>query len=313
MQWAIDPSRLSPQQERVMDDLIANLKRPQWLRGFAGSGKTVLITLLIERLRAIDPDGSICFLSFTHALKDLVQTGIHESTHGPVVVQTYHQFLRKSRHFTYVFVDEVQDISIDTLNEIQQLATHILVAGDPDQKIYKAGCSEQQLMALLNPSVSKLDEIFRLTETLLKTAVSINPLAANSAVGMDVVGTKDSSVKLVSCVSADVETAWVWEQARDHSVPGRPSALLFSNHDMVANFARRLARYLDLPEPQGLATDGYRRDYALFNDFWRTHNVSFMYLGNGQGSLPASDQRPLVYAMTYHLSLIHISEPTRPY
>lgn len=300
MQWAIQEQNLSSQQELVMDTLLQNLERPQWLRGFAGSGKTVLMTLLAERLCAIDRNASICFISYTHALTDLVRTGFHVHSSNRVHVMTYHKFLNQNSPYTYVFVDEVQDIPIERLEKIRNLARHLLVAGDPDQRIYKVDFTEERIIDLLNPKISKLDEVFRLTQTLLDVAVSIYTPAKDSAHGVDVVGGKDSSVKLASCSSSLIESAWIWEQANELAAPGRPSVVLLPSHEAIGNFSREIAKHLELPEPDGAQRNGRGKCYPDFNNFWRNHNVPMIYLGNGFGSLTASDGKPIVYLMTLH-------------
>jgi superfamily I DNA/RNA helicase len=53
------------------------------------------------------------------------------------------------------------------------------------------------------------------------------------------------------------------------------------------------------PAPQSAQGDS-RRDYTSFNSHWEHHDIPLMYLGNSYGNLKVSEQRPMVYLMTYH-------------
>ena len=183
--WGIPEERLSPQQERVLDDLLANLSRPQWLRGFAGSGKTVMMVLLAKRLLSVNPEARFCFVSFTLALTDLIATGFHGGSIDRVEIMTHDQFLKRGESYEYVFVDEVQDICAEDLGKIRSLSTHLFLAGDPDQTIYDIDCSGTHVLDSLSPRVHVLKEVFRLTQPLLDVAVSVHPAAAGSAVGVE--------------------------------------------------------------------------------------------------------------------------------
>ena len=197
MPWGVSPTRLSSQQVRTLDELLNNLSRPQWLRGIAGSGKTVLMVHLAEKLLNLDPEARFCFVSFTLALNDLIVSGFHGDSTNRITFMTHDRFIKADKHYKYVFVDEVQDICAKDLGRIRRLSDHLFLAGDPDQTIYDADCSGQHIMDSLSPRIHVLKEVFRLTQTLLDVAVSVYPPAANSAVGVEVVGGKDSSVKLV--------------------------------------------------------------------------------------------------------------------
>jgi superfamily I DNA and RNA helicase len=50
-----------------------------WVKGFAGSGKSVLlIHSLNEYITKIEPNSKVVVLVFTHALKDMFEIGISE-------------------------------------------------------------------------------------------------------------------------------------------------------------------------------------------------------------------------------------------
>jgi Ni2+-binding GTPase involved in maturation of urease and hydrogenase len=52
MQWMISINQLGAQQARILDDVSKDDTRTHWIAGYAGTGKTVVITHLIERMIA---------------------------------------------------------------------------------------------------------------------------------------------------------------------------------------------------------------------------------------------------------------------
>ena len=300
MAWGISTDRLTVKQGQVLDELVRNSSRPQWLRGFAGSGKTVLMVHLAERLLSTDSEASFCFISFTLALNDLIVTGFRGESADRVTIVTHDQFLRESEQYKYVFVDEVQDICAGDLEKIRGLSTHLFLSGDPDQTIYDVDCSGRHIMDSLSPRVHVLKEVFRLTQTLLDVAVSVYPPADGSAVGVEVMEGKESSVKLVHFSSSRAENTWVFQEASKLSRPGAPGVILLPNHLAIGSFARDVAEANGLPEPDGAGTENGGRNYFKLNAFWKQHGISLMYLGNGFGSLDVSERQPQVYLMTLH-------------
>ena len=92
MQWMISINELGAQQARILDDVSTDTSKTHWIAGYAGTGKTVVITHAIERLVARTRNASICFLTYTHALKDLVYSGLSEKALGRVTIETIYTF-----------------------------------------------------------------------------------------------------------------------------------------------------------------------------------------------------------------------------
>ena len=115
----------------------------------------------MERVAKLNPDSSICFVTFTHALKDLVSGGLQGAVARRVKIKTHTQYLKDQEHHDYVFLDEVQDISSSDLVKIKVLAGNLFVAGDGDQRIYDKGASEQEITAAVSPRTWKLLEILK--------------------------------------------------------------------------------------------------------------------------------------------------------
>ena len=305
MRWSVPLNRLDTKQREVLDGVTRDLAQRHWIRGFAGTGKTVVMANLIERVGALEPAASLCFISFTHALKDLVATGFHGPIAQRIHVRTHTRFLSDRRRYDYVFLDEVQDISSAHLEQIARLSQHLYIAGDPEQRIYDGVASEEQIEKITGARTWKLVALHRLTRKLRDVALAIYP-RSKIVEGMDVAGNRDVTIRMVRFDSAAQEAAWVWSEASNRARAADPAVILLPFHGDIYDFGCRIAEHLGLrapPNPRhSHERKGFGLDYGAFNDHWRQADVPLMFLGSGHGSLPDSDTRPLVYLMTYHSS-----------
>jgi superfamily I DNA/RNA helicase len=298
MAWYVSYDKLGQKQLEVLNGISGQLERPHWVQGFAGTGKTLVVTHLMERVAKLKPTSSICFVTFTHALKDLVASGLQGSVAARVVIRTHTQYLRERTHYDYVFLDEVQDISSDDLVRIKSLSGHLYMAGDGDQRIYDKGASEREITAAVSPRTWKLLEIFRLTKLLQQVAQAIFP-RTKLIEGLHSAKTAEVTVQLVQHVSGDREAAWVWKEASRRARPGDPTVILFPTHKAIAQFAGEVAQANRLGIPPARGAKG---DYGPFNAFWEESGLSLMYFGNSHGELARGETEPMVYLMTFHSS-----------
>jgi ATP-dependent exoDNAse (exonuclease V) beta subunit len=92
-----------------LDDVNKDDTRTHWIAGYAGTGKTLVITHLIERIIARTQIPYIYFLTYTYALKKLVHSGLSQRALARVTIQTVDNFLTTRENFDYILVDEIQD------------------------------------------------------------------------------------------------------------------------------------------------------------------------------------------------------------
>jgi len=306
MRWWVSGNRLSLTQRAILDGITDKLDESHWVKGFAGTGKTVVLAHLIERIISLNSaqpnNNKYCFLTFTHALVGLVRSGLYgEQVIQKLEIMTHTKFLGLGRKYSHVFLDEVQDLSLADLERISNLADNLYVAGDPDQRIYQDGASDEDISEILMPHEHHLVEIFRLTEPLRRVALSILP-GATIVNGLRASSSAASSIRCVGAVDEATEVEWVYKEALKRARAGDPSVILFPIHKNVERFASVLARILRKESPASVRFVRGRRDYELFNDHWKSLEVPFRYHGNSFGSLPESDTIPLIYAMTFHSS-----------
>lgn len=303
MQWMVPERRLDEYQLEVLRKCSTLGGRNQWIRGFAGSGKSVLVMHAVQRILAAEPNASVCVAVYTHALKQLLASGLAER-YRTVPVQTYHQLLNAHRrgngvHYAVLVIDEVQDIPLDKLKELKSTADRLIVAGDHDQSIYKDSSSPAELEELLAPDIYPLTTIYRLTKRLIAVVRTILP--GSKIEGARTGRMQEVQITLAKADDARDETNWVWEQCRRYSKQGEPSALLFASHDDVQTFLTEIASIQGISAPTFRdGTGSKKNNYTQANNHFQEHHVPLRYLGNGFGSLEESDMMPLTYVMTYH-------------
>lgn len=226
----IERALLDEVQEAILT-AVTNDPGPHWIEGYAGTGKTIIVTLALGTIRRKHPKAKICFVTYTHALKDLVASGVD----GQADIFTVDAFVGGSGRYDWVFIDEVQDISEADILKIQQRGRHVVWAGDPFQSLYHGRVNRDRLPEVLGTTSWELVNIYRYPFKVFKIVSSIYDadIAEDAMVNVD-----DSvEVQLHRASSRTDEVRWVWDKAKAVSVVERPAAILFPTHDMVYDFA----------------------------------------------------------------------------
>lgn len=63
-------------QLEAIEAIVADRGSNHLVKDFAGTGKAIVLTHVLERLAAKRNSGSLCFANLTHALKDMVVSGL---------------------------------------------------------------------------------------------------------------------------------------------------------------------------------------------------------------------------------------------
>ena len=300
MRWMVPERRLDESQLSILRACGTYRGNNDWIQGFAGSGKTVLLVHLVERILAQHPEASLCIATYTHALKDLIGTGFEDQSRSQVPVLTYHQLLNDSRRYDIILLDEVQDIPPTDLVRISKLAGRLVVAGDPDQSIYERGSRPEDVQRVLEPRAHPLAVIHRLTQRLKDIVRTILP---HSQIERAPTGRmQDVQVTLARAETANQETAWVWDHCKRYSQQGDPVVVLLPTHKRIQQFIREICAFEGKNAPEFPLRQGNTKgvDYEPANEFLKKESIPLRYLGNNFGRLLESDHRPLSYVMTYH-------------
>ncbi|MCW1919225.1 DUF2075 domain-containing protein [Rhodobacter sp. KR11] len=304
MGWYIPQGHLSQTQLSVVEAVTRQIDTANhFICGFAGSGKSVVLTHVLERLIADRQTARFAFLSYTHALvgmarEALAGSGLREAHLNCIQFSTVHGFMYGNHSADIVFVDEAQDLQQDWLDKIRGRARRVVLAGDYEQTIYGEAANRTEMQNCFAPVVHELREVFRLTPSLKEVALAINPSARN-VVEAEAVNTTDAQIRDVVFDKIEDEVAWVANEAQQRARAGKPSAVLFHHHRDLRAFYETLFRTkaIELPtDHPGNLTERY----IGMNDSMAAAGVPLSYYGNRVGTLRHGERGAHVYLMTMH-------------
>ena len=190
MKWMVPFNQLDAVQSAAVDDIDSSLdsafagrgqrmERQQqvyWVKGFAGSGKTIVLTHVAERLAAKQQRRKIGFATYTHALKDLVQSGLSEQALSRTKLTTLDALKNNDQAFDVLIADEVQDVTKKYFSHFQRSYLNLVAAADFDQRIYRQAASEAVVGNLLSRAKPyQLQSIFRISENIFQVATAVHP------------------------------------------------------------------------------------------------------------------------------------------
>ena len=298
MKWMIPINELSSQQREIIADITDVKSKKNWVAGYAGTGKTIVVTHALKKIAKLTPRKSVCFMAYTHALKDLVASGISATETQRIDICTLDSFNNEDVFYDYIVVDEVQDIKDRQLNNILKRARNIIVAGDPDQSIFSGRINPEEIGEILGAHKKHtLRDIHRLGQNLFNVAKEILP-EAKIVRGAALSNRSDHRVWKFEATNKDEEFRQVFREAQRLAQVEKPSAVLFPTHDLIYRFASVVAYELCRKLPPA-PSRGRITCYEEFNDFFQSHKCPLMFLGSNNGSLPQSDSTKMVYLMTY--------------
>lgn len=298
MDWFVPFKDLTPAQRDVVGKTTSKPTGKHWIKGYAGSGKTIVLTHAAILLLKKNRRAKVCYLTYTHALKDLTAMGLAEAGADGVEVRTVNDFFHSPEKYGHILVDEVQDIAPEKLKVIVASAPHVIAAGDPAQSLYPKSPTPTQISGILkSPKVHILRDMPRLSLVTFQIGHHINP-SAQAAKGAEV-REEGSRAVVLKAASQPAEFRKVFELAAAAARPGAPAAVLFPKHSQIEAFAECVAMM------KGAGTVPARKsvqqgNYEEFNDFFAKAKVPLRYFGNSSGDLAESEKRKTVFVMTYH-------------
>ncbi len=298
MAWMIRYDKLDDDQKDFVDKEI-NQKGNIWIKGFAGSGKSVMLIHALRKKLEEHPNANTCMVVFTHSLVDMFKTGMKELGMPSIPVMTYHQFKKGNQRYDYVFVDEVQDLPEDVLIQMRQRSSNVYVAGDSNQSIYEDTVSPSQIGEFIDARPFVLTRIYRLTRSIM-TAVS------NLLPDLDIFGArrdmtkKDVSVRLAKAYDRDEEVKYVWQQGTNATSEGYSSVVLLPTHDDIMDFCNRICSTQGKDVWQFQENRWGKPDYNSLNNHFKNKGLKVEYVGNGYGSFENAENKRNLILMTYH-------------
>lgn len=315
MKWMITEDRLGADQVNVIDEITKINDKPIWIKGHAGSGKSVLLLHSLADYLVLNPNARVTVVVFTRALVDLLSVGLRQipKLNGKnIPVQTIYQLKHKmeNNHSKYdaIFCDEIQDLPINFIKSIKSFCTHLIIAGDAEQSIYNSvpvfeerPARPQEIKDGIIPIEKNLGIIYRLTTSILNVLKKVFPAMLAD---MPNIAKEDTEIKLYQADNIDEEIIFCWNDIKKTNTlrASEVSAVLISGHDSIVSFVNKVLELEDKEIWTRVNEKADRPNYELMNEHLRNAEVPLMYVGNNYGSLVDADTENKVVIMTYHSS-----------
>ncbi len=315
MKWMITEDKLGSDQVEVIDEIGKINNKPIWIKGHAGSGKSVLLLHSLADYLVKKPTANVCVVVFTRALVDLLETGLKQipklnGKNIPVltIYQLKYRIENGATKYDAIFCDEVQDLPLEFIQSIKSVCNHLVIAGDAEQSIYNSvpiweqrPATSKEIQDTIVPIEKKLGVIYRLTESVLKVLKNVFPSMLND---MPNIAKVDTEIKLYESSSHDneLEIKFCWDEIKQTNTlrTSEVSAVLISGHDAIMEFINSVLRIENIDAWQRVNGKDKKPDYEALNNYLKTKGVPLMYVGNNYGSLTDADRENKVVLMTYH-------------
>ena len=294
MAWIIEEDRLDAQQREFIDRINFNRKNI-WIKGFAGSGKSILLAYTAKKVLTISPSANIVLIVFTQSLVEMFKAAFKEKKLN-VPVETYFKFMKGNSHYDYILCDEVQDLTPRILQEMKNRGTHVVVAGDSNQSIYdhdpqwqEATVTPSEIGRLINGEAFELGIIHAVQRFLPR----MNIFSAKRDMTKS-----DTQIRLCEAPSEEKEVAYVIEQATKAVNVGDTAAVLIPSAQKIIHFVNLALSHAGKPAWGGATNQYGKTDFGVMNAFLKANGIKMQYVGNGYGNFSENDRR--IILMTYH-------------
>jgi superfamily I DNA/RNA helicase len=307
MAWMIREDQLDPDQREFIN--VESKKSGNiWVKGFAGSGKSVLLIHSLKNVLQKEPNAKIAVVVYTHSLIDMFKTGMKElNIPSSIPVMTYIEFCDKnSQNFDYIFCDEVQDLPSRVLYAMNNRSRKVIVAGDSNQSIYDTDprwnepvVNPSQVGDIINARAFSLNMIHRLTRSIIAAVQKLLP-------SMNIWGAKrdltkqDVNIRLCEASSETEEVKYIYQEAQKGANVGDTSVILLPTLNMITKFANQILSANNKPQWSEKKNNFNRPDFGDLNRHFRNNGIKIQFIGSGYGSLSDAERNKEAILMTYH-------------
>ena len=295
---------LDPQQREFIDRQDYN-RENIWIKGFPGSGKSVLLAYTLKQIKNRNPHASVVVVVFTRALVQMFKEAFAEMRVN-VDVKTFYEFMNSSNHYDYVLSDEIQDMVPSVLRAMKSRANHVVVSGDENQSIYErdpkfreATVSPSEIRTLLSSNSFELAIIHRLSSSIINVIQRFMPNMNVFSAKRDQTKTS-TQVRLCEANGTSEEVKYIMREANKATKIGETAAVLLPTQKEIVKFVNSaLAAEGKSAWPEQLNRWG-QLDFSAMNSYLSSKGLELQYVGNGVGSFSADDKKVVI--MTYHSS-----------
>lgn len=309
MAWMIREDQLDPDQK----DFINNESKKTgniWVKGFAGSGKSVLLVHSLKDILRKEPNAKMVILVFTLSLKDMFETGMKElGLSSTIPVKTYYDFVDKdTSSYDYIFCDEVQDLPSKVLHAMNNRGKKVIVAGDSNQSIYEsdpkwreATVNPSQIGDIINARAFSLNMIHRLTRSIISAVQKVLPKMNIFGAARDTTKV-DVNIRLCEAQNEQEEVKYVYQESQKGTAVGDTCVILFPTNKAIQKFADLLLSANNKPAWAVKTNNWGSPDYTDLNRHFKANSIKVQFIGSGNGSLRDAETKKDTMMMTYHSS-----------
>lgn len=301
MAWIIPEDKLDAQQRDFIDNININ-RRNVWIKGFAGSGKSVLLAYTARRIVTSSSSARVLLIVFTRSMVEMFKAAFHEMGIR-VKVDTYYGFMRGRDCYDYILCDEVQDLTPRVLQTMNARSAHVIVAGDSNQSIFKldprwreATVTPSEIESLLNGDSFELSIIHRLSRSIIDAIQRFLPRMNIFASKRDMTKS-DTQIRLCKASSEDEEVRYIMKEASRAVNVGQTAAVLLPAQSKIIQFANQALRDANKPGWEPIMNMYGKPDYSDLNTQLNKNGIKMQYVGNGYGFFSENDRR--IILMTF--------------
>ena len=304
MSWIIPENKLDAQQRDFIDNVNIN-QRNVWIKGFPGSGKSVLLAYTIKKIKRQSPGASVVVVVFTHSLIAMFKAAFRELGISVNVI-TYYDFMRSSSRYNYILCDEVQDLTPRVLREMNSRGEHVVVCGDENQSIYQEDpqyreptVTPSQISSLIGTREFELNIIHRLTKSIIDVVNKFLPNMNIFSARRDM--TKESTqVRICTASSTSEEMRYIMKEAKKAVNNGYTVGILLPTGKAILSFVNDALSCEGKSQWTATTNRFGKLDFSSLNNHLSRHGVPMQYVGNGAGEFSENNRK--ITVMTYHSS-----------